>query len=112
MYDCPVHGTNPIVVGMKGNFCEGRLIAYMGSVTACGAVITSGSPKIFVDTPMDIRFPKQSLHAPSTISTNVGYVIRTWMALLFKINHIMPILREKRMPWYAIRIGLERFEKL
>lgn len=51
MYACPEHGTNPIVVGMPGILGPDSLIAYQGSQTACGAVITSGSPDVFVDVP-------------------------------------------------------------
>ena len=49
IYDCPKHGPNPIVTGAKSVFGMGQLVAHVGSKTACGATITSGSPDTFVD---------------------------------------------------------------
>lgn len=47
-YSCPVHGPNPIVIGAQSIFGNNFLVAHVGSKTACGAEITSGSPDVFV----------------------------------------------------------------
>lgn len=49
IYLCPEHGPNPIISGVKSVFGEGKLVAHVGSKTACGAIITTGSPDTFVD---------------------------------------------------------------
>lgn len=51
IYGCPVHGPNPIITGAPNIFGGAREIAYVGSKTACGAIITQGSPDVFIDTP-------------------------------------------------------------
>lgn len=51
IYDCPEHGKNPIITGTAGVLGNNVLIAHVGSMTACGAMITSGSPDTFIDTP-------------------------------------------------------------
>ena len=43
-YNCPVHGPNPIVTGAPYILGNDVLVAHVGSKTACGAEITSGSP--------------------------------------------------------------------
>ena len=50
LYDCPIpgHGINPIVTGADGTSVEGSTIAYVGSKTACGDTIVTGSPNTFV----------------------------------------------------------------
>lgn len=48
-YACPEHGPNPIVTGAPFIFGPDQLVAHVGSKTACGATITSGSPDTFVD---------------------------------------------------------------
>lgn len=45
-YNCPVHGPNPIVTGAPYIFGNDVLVAHVGSKTACGAEITSGSPDV------------------------------------------------------------------
>lgn len=47
IYNCLVHGPNPIQTGSPKFICEGQLVARSGSVTACGAVIIGGSAKTF-----------------------------------------------------------------
>lgn len=70
MYACPVHGTNPIVSGMPGSFGTKKLIAHVGSRTACGDVIVTGSPKVFVDLPHGAHsldgFTRPNLHYVNT----------------------------------------------
>lgn len=51
IYACPKHGPNPIVTGAPHVFGQGQLVAHVGSKTACGAEIISGSPDTFVGTP-------------------------------------------------------------
>jgi uncharacterized Zn-binding protein involved in type VI secretion len=51
-YDCPKHGPNPIVTGANHVFGQEKLVAHVGSKTACGATIVEGSPDVFVDTPV------------------------------------------------------------
>ncbi|RLU07358.1 hypothetical protein CS078_18955 [Pseudomonas prosekii] len=47
-YSCPIHGSNPITTGAPHVFGLGRDVAHVGSLTACGASITAGSPNTFV----------------------------------------------------------------
>ena len=49
LYGCPRHGPNPITTGSAGFPIEGKNCAHVGSQTACGAVITDGSPTTSVD---------------------------------------------------------------
>ena len=51
IYNCPVHGPNPIVTGAPYVFGNDVLVAHVGSKTACGAEITSGSPDVFINVP-------------------------------------------------------------
>ncbi|MDR2819009.1 MAG: PAAR domain-containing protein [Desulfovibrio sp.] len=51
-YDCPKHGPNPIVTGANHVFGQEKLVAHVGSKTACGAIIVEGSPDVFVDVPV------------------------------------------------------------
>lgn len=44
-YACPIHGPNPIAAGSAIFTVEGARAARIGDPTACGASITSGSPK-------------------------------------------------------------------
>ncbi|WP_168769200.1 PAAR domain-containing protein [Yoonia maricola] len=46
---CPIHGPNPIVSGKAGAKAGVRPIAVVGDKTACGAVITVGTPLFKVD---------------------------------------------------------------
>lgn len=48
IYNCPVHGPNPIITGAQSVFGNDLLVAHIGSKTACGAIITSGSPDVFI----------------------------------------------------------------
>ncbi|MBC6714791.1 PAAR domain-containing protein [Aurantimonas sp. DM33-3] len=43
LYDCPVHGVNPIIAGSGGYSVEGARVARIGDPTECGAFITTGS---------------------------------------------------------------------
>lgn len=43
IYNCPTHGSNPIVTGSSILFDEGKGVATIGSTTQCGATITAGS---------------------------------------------------------------------
>ena len=52
IYNCPVHGPNPIVTGAPYVFGNDVLVAHVGSKTACGAEITSGSPDVFINIPL------------------------------------------------------------
>jgi len=49
LVSCPKCGRNQIVSGVKGIFGEKQLIAVVGSETACGSKIISGSHNVFVD---------------------------------------------------------------
>lgn len=54
IYNCLIHGPNPIVTGSPQYTCEGALTARGNgtgdsSVTACGALIISGAVKSFCD---------------------------------------------------------------
>lgn len=48
IYSCPLHGSNPITTGAPHVFGLGKDVAHVGSLTACGATITAGSPDTFV----------------------------------------------------------------
>jgi len=48
IYSCPIHGSNPITTGAPHVFGLGKEVAHVGSLTACGATITAGSPDTFV----------------------------------------------------------------
>jgi uncharacterized Zn-binding protein involved in type VI secretion len=48
IYSCPLHGNNPITTGAPHVFGLGKDVAHVGSLTACGATITAGSPDTFV----------------------------------------------------------------
>lgn len=44
IYDCPLHGPNPIVTGSPDATANGQAVARVGDQTACGATIIAGSP--------------------------------------------------------------------
>lgn len=45
-FSCPVHGISPIVTGASKYRTEGKVTALIGSVTGCGATISSGASKV------------------------------------------------------------------
>lgn len=47
IYACPIHGPNPIVTASEDTFCNGRGVARLNDVTACGARLIDGSPDTF-----------------------------------------------------------------
>ena len=47
-YNCPVHGPNLIITGEQSVFGNEFLVAHVGSKTACGAEMASGSPDVFI----------------------------------------------------------------
>lgn len=49
IYGCPIHGPNPIMLGASRTYCEGPLIAFNGSVTACGASIIATATRTYVE---------------------------------------------------------------
>lgn len=50
LYGCPQHGPNPIITGSTtGVRVNGKMVAIVGSKTACGAVITEGSADVYTD---------------------------------------------------------------
>lgn len=66
IYACPIHGNNPIISGARSFFGEGKLVAHVGSKTACGAVITSGSPNTFTDDSTSITDTSMAVFAEIT----------------------------------------------
>lgn len=46
-YACIIHGPNPIVGHSAKFMVEGKFVARVGDVTACGAVITTGAARHF-----------------------------------------------------------------
>ena len=73
-YACPIHGNNPIASGVQNFLGEGKLVAHVGSLTACGAVIISGSPDTFVDDSFSIHDNLIVLAAAPLANDNVnGY---------------------------------------
>lgn len=49
LYECPIHGVNPIVQGSGKWKCEGMPIARDGDLTECGAALISGASKWICD---------------------------------------------------------------
>lgn len=49
IYDCPLHGPNPITGGSARHRCENAAIARHGDSTACGATLISGASKWVCD---------------------------------------------------------------
>lgn len=49
LYDCPIHGINPIAEGSPRWRCENADIARDGDRTSCGAFLISGAIKWRVD---------------------------------------------------------------
>lgn len=45
LFDCPLHGVNPIVEGSAKWKCEGKEIARHGDKTECGASLISGAER-------------------------------------------------------------------
>ncbi|WP_296305196.1 PAAR domain-containing protein [uncultured Desulfovibrio sp.] len=73
-YNCPVHGPNPIVTGAPFILDDDVLVAHVGSKTACGAEITSGSPDVFIHI-NDIEYDKltSSSHKVSNMTYNGAF---------------------------------------
>ncbi|MFG5381985.1 PAAR domain-containing protein [Yoonia sp. R2-816] len=46
---CPIHGTNAIVKTSTATVCDGKPIALVGDMTACGATIVTGSATTIID---------------------------------------------------------------
>lgn len=49
IFNCAIHGPNPIVEGSPNTLCEGPPIARHGDHTACGAALISGATKTIVN---------------------------------------------------------------
>lgn len=49
IYDCPIHGPNPIASGASRWRCENAAIARDGDTTACGASLNAGARKWAVE---------------------------------------------------------------
>jgi len=49
IYDCPVHGPNPIITGSHNTIVDGAKTSKIGDVTECGAVIITGAQKCEVN---------------------------------------------------------------
>ena len=47
--NCPKHGPNPITTGFDSVDVNDKVIAVIGSRTACGAVIVTGSSDVLTD---------------------------------------------------------------
>lgn len=50
IYDCPIHGPNPIASGSSKWKCEGAQVARHGDTTQCGATLISGATHEYDDT--------------------------------------------------------------
>lgn len=48
IYDCAIHGPNPILTGSTNTIVEGKSVARTGSLTQCGAKILGGATKTVV----------------------------------------------------------------
>ena len=49
IYDCAIHGPNPIVEGCVKTWCEGPLVAHHTSLTACGAQIIATAQRTWAE---------------------------------------------------------------
>jgi len=49
IFDCTLHGPNPIVTGATRSKCENPLIAFHGSLTQCGASIIATATRTKVE---------------------------------------------------------------
>ena len=47
LYDCPIHGINPIVTASTDTFVNSRGVVRVGDLTMCGATLAEGSPDTF-----------------------------------------------------------------
>jgi uncharacterized Zn-binding protein involved in type VI secretion len=47
LYDCPIHGVNPIVSASTDTFVNDRGVVRVGDLTLCGAILIEGSPDTF-----------------------------------------------------------------
>jgi len=47
LYDCPIHGVNPIVTASTDTFANSRGVVRVGDLTLCGATLIEGSPDTF-----------------------------------------------------------------
>ena len=47
LYDCPIHGVNPIVTASTDTFVNSRGVVRVGDLTLCGATLIEGSPDTF-----------------------------------------------------------------
>ena len=64
-YNCPVHAPNPIVTGAPYILGNDVLVAHVGSKTACGAEITSGSPDVFINNDFTAGNSKNNIYNAS-----------------------------------------------
>lgn len=50
LVSCPIHGNNPIVSGCSPNVqSEGLFVSRLGAMSACGAMVISGSTTMEID---------------------------------------------------------------
>lgn len=49
IYNCPIHGPNPIITGATRTYTEDKLDAFHGSLTQCGASIIATAQKTWVE---------------------------------------------------------------
>ena len=49
LYGCPLHGPNPLVEGSPDTYCNNLKVVRVGDHASCGAAMTSGSPKTWVN---------------------------------------------------------------
>ena len=47
IYDCPIHGPNPIVTGSATVSANGSKVARLGDLAECGAAIVTASPDVY-----------------------------------------------------------------
>lgn len=47
IYNCPIHGPNPITTGSSNVTANGQPVALVGDQTACGATLEGGAPATF-----------------------------------------------------------------
>lgn len=99
-YMCPEHGPNPIETGAPSVFAPNGLVAHVGSTTACGARIISGSPDVFVDVPdsFEENVITESSHGLRRI-VNPKKLKLSYKELLEKIQKDIQLQKQMLQAW-------------
>lgn len=64
---CPIHGPNLIVKVAAKSTCDGRPVATVGDMTACGATILTGSVGCLIDGKPTAHMGSQTSHGGTIV---------------------------------------------